>query len=158
MLADGNWGRSTNDGGRSNDVDECLAEAGRSRASRMLAQYSELLEDDSRKWLESLLRSDSEYQAAKFGSGHTVFQPYFPILAGYAITVHKAQGCTLSDAVLEPDIFWSIAPARLPYVALSRVADGSAITLGGFTMDDTPVRPDDAYPAIYSRICKWSVD
>jgi hypothetical protein len=59
--------------------------------------------------------------------------PYWSVLPGYALTVHKAQGMTLSGVIVEEDVFWSIAPTRLPYVALSRVSNGCDVSLNGFS-------------------------
>lgn len=36
---------------------------------------------------------------------------HWPILPGYAITVHKAQGMGLPSVIVEEDVFWGI---RLP--------------------------------------------
>jgi len=82
--------------------------------------------------------------------------PYWPVLPGYALTVHKAQGMTLSGVIVEEDVFWGIAPARLPYVALSRVSNGCDVSLNGFSASSARVRPDPAYPAIFNRIQAWS--
>ena len=82
--------------------------------------------------------------------------PYFPILPGYAITVHKAQGMGLPSVIVEEDVFWGIAPARLPYVALSRVSNEEDVSLNGFPPSGARVRPDPAYPAIFNRILAWS--
>jgi len=106
------------------------------------------------KWLLEIGQDQS--QAAKFGDGRTTFQPYWPILPGYAITVHKAQGMGLSSAIIEPDIFWRIAPARLPYVALSRVSDEADISLSDRSITGMPVRPDPAYPPIINRLKTWA--
>lgn len=149
MLADGNWGYASG-GSQSGDP-----ETGRLKARRILALCKEILEPDAREWLEKLLGDKGSELAAKFGAGRIQFQPYFPILPGYAITVHKAQGSSLSGAVIEDDVFWSCAPARLPYVALSRVADESQIFMA-MGVSAARVRPDPAYGPIFSRIKAWS--
>ena len=145
MLADGNWGHSRG-GGYEGDT-----EGGRRMAQRFLRDAG-VLESEAVKFLEDVLRNDST--AARLGDGRTKFLPYWPILPGYAITVHKAQGASLASVVLDADVFWGIAPARLPYVALSRVSDESQIALD-FRNDLAKVRPDPAYPAMFSRILKW---
>ena len=47
----------------------------------------------------------------------TAYFYQFPIMAAYAITIHKAQGLTLKNVVLNPSTF----AAGQAYVALSRV-------------------------------------
>lgn len=150
MLADGNWGYASG-GNYAGDPD-----AGRMKARRILSYCKDILETDAREWLEKLLGANGEGLAAKFGAGRIQFLPYFPILPGYAITVHKAQGSSLSGAVIEDDVFWNIAPARLPYVALSRVSDEAQISMA-MGVSAARVRPDPAYGPIYSRIKAWSV-
>lgn len=44
----------------------------------------------------------------------------------------------------------------VPYVALSRVADEARVSLGGLSPFAAKVRPDNNYPAMFSRITKWS--
>ena len=153
MLADGNWG-SSYDGGHGN-IDELAAVAGVQLAARRLREFSKLLEPDAVKWLEELGKPANVYRAAAFGSGRIVMQPYFPILPGYALTVHKAQGMTLPGVVVEEDVFFNNAPARLPYVALSRVADGSRVSLAEFGAGSVYVRPDPVYAGVMARINGW---
>ena len=152
MLADGNWGHYSG----SSRADPDAANVGRTRAARLLSRYGNIIESDAKKWLMDITRSDREITAARFGEGRIQFLPYFPILPGYAITVHKAQGMGLSGVIVEEDVFWSFAPARLPYVALSRVADESNVSLAGFRPSSARVRPDPAYPGIFNRIQAWS--
>lgn len=149
LLADGNWGHSDGDSYRG-DEDE-----GRYKAQRILRKYGEVLEQDALAWLEDVMRPSGGAMAAKFGDGRVTFLPYWPILPGYAITVHKAQGASLESAVIEDDVFWGNAPARLPYVALSRVADEANVMMGVSSWA-AKVRPDPAYPPIFSRIINWS--
>ena len=153
MLADGNWGHYTPS---NRNVDPDAANVGRTRATRLLARYGEVIEPEAKKWLMELTRSDGETTAARFGEGRIQFLPYFPILPGYAITVHRAQGMTLPGVIVEEDCFWPIAPVRIPYVALSRVADESNVSLAGFLPSSARVRPDPAYPGIFNRIQAWS--
>ena len=152
MLADGNWGYYN---GGSSTPREPDIQTGLCKARMMLSRYSDILEADAKKWLEDILKPSNTHAAGKFGEGRIVFQPFFPILPGYAITVHKAQGSTLSGVIIEEDVFWSIAPARLPYVALSRVADEATVSLNGFLPSSARVRPDPNYPAILNRIMGW---
>lgn len=154
MLADGNWGHYS--GGTSTPRDSDIM-TGMSKARCLLARCAKILEADARKWLEQLLMPHNEHAAGKFGEGRIVFQPYWPILPGYALTVHKAQGSTLSGIVIEEDVFWNISPARLPYVAFSRVSSESDVSLAGFLPNSARVRPDSAYPTVFSRIKGWSV-
>lgn len=153
MLADGNWGHYS--GGTSTPREPDI-QTGRSKARVMLSCYSKILEADALKWLNEVIQPDHAHIAGKFGEGRIVFQPHFPVLPGYALTVHKAQGSTLSGVVIEEDVFWSIAPARLPYVALSRVSGEEDVSLAGFSPSSARVRPDTAYPGIYNRIQAWS--
>lgn len=153
MLADGNWGNYTACTGTADPTEAAL---GKEKALRLLSRFGELLEEDAKKWLTEVTRPWSDVMAAKFAAGRVVFQPYFPILPGYALTVHKAQGMGLSGVIIEPDIFWNIAPARLPYVALSRVSNECDVSLNGFLPSEARVRPDPAYPAIFNRIQAWS--
>lgn len=152
MLADGNWGHVS----LSHHNSPADPLSGQQKAHRLLSRYGELLEADAKKWLEDILKPYNAAWAARFAEGKIVFQPYFPILPGYAITVHKAQGSTLSGVVIEEDVFWGIAPARLPYVALSRVSNEEDVSLNGFSPSGARVRPDPAYPAIFNRILAWS--
>lgn len=154
MLADGNWGHYN---GGSSEAREPDILTGMSKARMMLHRHADILEPDAKKWLEDILRPDCSHTAGKFGEGRITFQPYFPVLPGYALTVHKAQGMTLPGVIVEEDVFWQIAPSRLPYVALSRVADESTVSLAGFSASSARVRPDHAYPGIFSRIESWSV-
>lgn len=154
MLADGNWGHNRK---ASKPTEAGDVEAGRWKAQRLLSRYHTVLEPDARKWLEGVLGKDGEETAARFAGGAVQFLPYWPILPGYAITVHKAQGATLESAIIEDDVFWNIAPARLPYVALSRVADESNLRLSGLSAFAARVRPDHAYGPILSRITKWGI-
>jgi hypothetical protein len=154
MLADGNWGDSAISS--KHDVDPDAAEYGRNKAIRLLRQYGDNLEPEGKKWLQDIMRIDNAAGAARFGSGRIQFMPYWPVLPGYALTVHKAQGMTLSGVIVEEDVFWGIAPARLPYVALSRVSNGCDVSLNGFSASSARVRPDPAYPAIFNRIQAWS--
>ena len=153
MLADGNWGHYSGSG---KEADPREAAQGADKAMRLLSRYGEVLEPEAKKWLTDVMRSWGGYTAAKFATGRVQCLPYWPVLPGYAITVHKAQGSTLSGAIIEEDVFWSIAPARLPYVALSRVADEANVSLAGFLPSSARVRPDPAYPGIYNRIQAWS--
>jgi len=153
MLADGNWGYYS---GSEKEPDPREAAQGADKAMRLLSRYGEVLEPEAKKWLTDVTRSWGGYTAAKFATGRIQFLPHWPILPGYAITVHKAQGSTLSGVVIEEDVFWGIAPARLPYVALSRVADEANVSLAGFLPSSARVRPDPAYPAIFNRIQAWS--
>lgn len=153
MLADGNWGHYS---GGSSTPQPDMIDAGRGKAERMLSRFADILEVDAKKWLEDVLKPGNAHAAGKFGEGRIVFQPYFPILPGYALTVHKAQGMTLPGVIVEQDVFWSIAPARLPYVALSRVADEANVSLAGLLPSSARVRPDSAYPGIFNRIKGWS--
>ena len=152
MLADGNWGHVSLS--HHNSVAAPLS--GQQKAHRLLSRYGELLEADAKKWLEDMLKPFNAAWAARFAEGKIVFQPYFPVLPGYALTVHKAQGLGLSGVIIEPDTFWGIAPARLPYVALSRVSNECDVSLNGFLPSEARVRPDPAYPAIFNRIQAWS--
>ena len=102
------------------------------------------------------MKPANEAGAARFAEGRIQFLPYWPIGPGYAITVHRAQGSTLSAVIVEEDCFWNIAPARLPYVALSRVSDEANVSLAGFLPSSARVRPDPAYPGIFNRIQAWS--
>lgn len=154
MLADGNWGDSAISS--KHDVDPDAAEYGRNKAIRLFRQYGDNLEPEGKKWLQDIMRIDNAAGAARFGSGRIQFMPYWPVLPGYALTVHKAQGMTLSGVIVEEDVFWGIAPARLPYVALSRVSNGCDVSLNGFSASSARVRPDPAYPAIFNRIQAWS--
>lgn len=154
MLADGNWG-SSYDGGHW-ELDEDAALSGVRQAASFLRMFSKLLEPDAVKWLEELGKPANVYRAAAFGSGRIVMQPYFPILPGYALTVHKAQGMTLPGVVLEADVFFNNAPPRLPYVALSRVSDGSRVSLAGIDAYSAYVRPDWDYAGVMARIKAWS--
>lgn len=147
MLADGNWGYAGSAGYKGDE------ESGRRKAQRLLSQWRDVLEDEAVKWLEGALRDSA--RAAKLGDGKIQFLPYWPILPGYAITVHKAQGATLTEAIIEEDVFWSTVPARLPYVALSRVVAEARVSLGGLSPFSAKIRPDNNYPAIFSRINKW---
>jgi len=148
MLADGNWSRSS---GGNYEGDH---QGGMKKAAWLRRVFGGVLEKDAVKWLLEIGQDQS--QAAKFGDGRTTFQPYWPILPGYAITVHKAQGMGLSSAIIEPDIFWRIAPARLPYVALSRVSDEADISLSDRSITGMPLRPDPAYPPIINRLKTWA--
>ena len=155
ILVDGNWGYV---GGGSYQGDENSADYGRAKACRLLdflAKDAENVEEEALNWLRNVLKPDHERLAAKFGDGRITFLPYCPIVPGYAITVHKAQGMTLPEAVIEEDVFWSIAPARLPYVALSRVPDESNIAAAMSSAFGMRVRHDPAYPPIISRIRNW---
>ena len=154
MLADGNWGDYSGSGKEADPRE--AAPQGADKAMRLLSRYGEVLEPEAKKWLTDVTRSWGGYTAAKFATGRIQFLPHWPILPGYAITVHKAQGSTLSGVVIEEDVFWGIAPARLPYVALSRVSDGCDVSLNGFSASRARVRPDSAYPAIFNRIQAWS--
>jgi len=153
MLADGNWGHYS---GGSGEVTHAEIATGQSKARTMLSRYGNVIEAEAKKWLEQLMRSDNSTLAAKFATGRIVFQPYWPVLPGYALTVHKAQGMTLPGVIVEEDVFWSIAPARLPYVALSRVADGENVSLYGFGACQARVRPDSNYPGMLARITNWA--
>jgi len=153
MLADGNWGHYSGSGA---ETDPMTAAQGKDKALRLLSRYGAVLEAEAKKWLEDVTRPWGSFTAGKFSTGKIQFQPYWPILPGYAITVHKAQGSTLTGVIIEEDVFWSIAPARLPYVALSRVSDESNVSLAGFLSTSARVRPDPAYPGIFNRIKAWS--
>jgi hypothetical protein len=154
MLADGNWGHYSGSPSAPVSIDQ--AYVGRQNAGRMLQRYGDLLEGDAKKWLETIMKRESEALAARFATGRIQFLPYYPILPGYAITVHRAQGMTLPGVIVEEDCFWNIAPPRLPYVALSRVADGTNVSLNGFGASSARVRPDPNYPGIIARITHWS--
>ena len=154
MLADGNWGHAYANSEKK--IDPMTAARGVDKAMRLLSYYGDLLEAEAKKWLEEVTRPNGSALAEKFGNGRIQCIPYFPILPGYALTVHKAQGMTLSGVIVEEDVFFSIAPARLPYVALSRVSDESNVSLAGFLPSNARVRPDPAYPAIFNRIKSWS--
>lgn len=149
MLADGNWTRA---GGGKCEGDEA---AGRHMAQRLLSRYGGVLDKDAADWLKGLHKADNSCTASALGAGRVQFLPYWPILPGYAVTVHKAQGMGLSSAVIEEDVFWSIAPARLPYVALSRVSDEADIRMA-VPPSLARVRPDVSYPPVWSRIQNWS--
>lgn len=153
MLADGNWGHYSGSG---KEADPREAAQGADKAMRLLSRYGEVLEPEAKKWLTDVMRSWGGYTAAKFATGRIQFLPHWPILPGYAITVHKAQGMGLPAVIVEEDVFWSIAPARLPYVALSRVSNEANVSLNGFPPSSARVRPDPAYPAIFNRILAWS--
>lgn len=152
MLADGNWGSDFD--GREDNAEHAMKAI--HLASVMLGRYGRVLESSAVKWLEELGRPANVCRAAAFGEGRIVMQPYFPILPGYALTVHKAQGMGLPGVIIEEDVFWNIAPARLPYVALSRVSDGSRVSLAGFGADSAYVRPDPVYAGVMARIRAWS--
>lgn len=154
MLADGNWGHGS--ASTSYVIDEEDAYMGRINAGRMLARLGSVLEADAKKWLETVSKPGNDALAAKFNNKRIQFVPYWPILPGYAITVHRAQGMTLPGVIVEEDCFWQIAPARLPYVALSRVSDEADVSLAGFLPSSARVRPDPAYPGIFNRIRGWS--
>ena len=153
MLADGNWGHYSGSG---KEADPREAAQGADKAMRLLSRYGEVLEPEAKKWLTDVARSWGGYTAAKFATGRIQFLPHWPILPGYAITVHKAQGMGLPSVIVEEDVFWGIAPARLPYVALSRVSNEGDVSLNGFPPSGARVRPDPAYPAIFNRILAWS--
>ena len=153
MLADGNWGGAY--AGGNGEIDEKAALKGVRMASGCLRMYANLLESEAVKWLENLGKPANARIAAAFGSGRIVLQPYFPILPGYALTVHKAQGMGLPSVAVEEDVFWDNAPARLPYVALSRVSDGSRVSLSGFGAVSAYVRPDPLYAGVMARIMGW---
>lgn len=155
MQADGNWARGTLCKDKNASVNQIEADQGVHKAERMLKEFADILEDDAVKWLETLINPDYAAAAVKFANNHIRCIPYFPILAGYALTVHKAQGMTLEGVIVEEDVFWSFAPARLPYVALSRVSSSEEVVLGGFSPYRAVVRPDKAYPAIIKRIQGW---
>lgn len=154
MLADGNWARGSY-AGDAKRADPDKAAEGVAQAKRVLSTYYGLLEEDALKWLEMILDPDNAAMAEKYARGHIQFNPYFPILPGYALTVHKAQGCTLDGVVIEEDVFWNFAPARLPYVALSRVSNMDKVILTGTTASNARIRPDKAYPGILARLSKW---
>lgn len=157
MLADGNWGHAYF--GRNSEVDEAAAEKGRHKASWLLSQYDgDIMAAEALKWLEQIIKPENAAMAARFAEGQITFEPYWPVIPGYAITVHKAQGMTLPNALVEDDVFWSQAPARLPYVALSRVPDESNVALCGFGVHSAQVRSDPSYPPLWSRILKWSAN
>lgn len=154
MLADGNW--SSHSSVSSNVTNPAKAQEGVDYATRLLTKYHDILEPDGVLWLTQIIKPNGAGTAEKLARGAIRFLPYFPILPGYALTVHKAQGMTLSGVVVEDDVFWSFAPARLPYVALSRVSDESAVALNGFSPNQVRVKPDPAYPSIISRIEAWA--
>lgn len=151
MLAHGNWGHGFEGRG---EPDPDKVGQGQSMAGTFL-RLSDQLEKDAREWLEMVCGGKAPHAAERLGDGRIVFQPYFPLLPGYALTVHKAQGMTLSGVVIEEDVFWNFAPARLPYVAMSRVADGGDVRLNGFPAQRVSVRPDNVYPAILGRLRGW---
>ena len=102
MLADGNWGHYSG-GSSTPQAPDILT--GMSKARMMLSRCADILEADAKKWLEDVLKPDNAHTAGKFGEGRIVFQPYFPILPGYVITVHRAQGMTLPGVIVEEDCF-----------------------------------------------------
>lgn len=154
MLADGNWANDAFHAKGTPDSDAVIA--GQFKLMGILARVGALLEEDAKKWINAALLPNNSSAAALYSKGYVQFQPYWPILPGYAITVHRAQGMTLPGVIVEEDCFWSIAPARLPYVALSRVADEATVSLNGFLPSSARVRPDPNYPAILNRITGWS--
>lgn len=154
MLADGNWGAITTS--RSDNLQEKHVIKGKNEAMFFLSQFESVLEPDAVKWLKQVLTSD--VQAALFGSGAVQFRPYWPILPAYAMTVHKAQGSSLAKVIIEEDVFWRIAPPRLSYVALSRVSDGSDVSLSkGLSPMSAKVFPDKLYSTIVNRIERWKI-
>ncbi len=154
MLADGNWTRSNKRA--TEDVNEGKAAEGVRKAKTLLGRFGEILEAPAKEWLQMLLLSENAQLAAQYAEGALTFQPFFPILPGYALTVHKAQGMTLDRVIIEEDVFWSIAPARLPYVALSRVRDAENVALNGFASHQVKVKPDAAFPVLMARLKGWA--
>lgn len=152
MLADGNWSRSS---GGSVEKDRDSDKTGVKMAAALLSRYGRLLDADSLAWLDRAAREGTG-EASALGSGKTVFEPYFPALPAYALTVHKAQGMTLPAVCIEDDVFWNIAPERLPYVALSRVSAAERVALDNARPENLYVRPDPAYSGIFARIRAWA--
>lgn len=154
LLADGNWSRHKSYNADI-PVDEAKAHEGRETAKRMLMKYHDIIEPEAQRWLESVITEETGQIAQKLATGAIRFQPYYPVLPGYALTVHKAQGCTLGAVVIEEDVFWNIAPERLPYVALSRVHGAENVALNEFTAGQVRIRPDHNYTGMFGRITSW---
>ncbi len=150
-LADGNWGAFAPRGA---DGDNGNVAEGKIKAAWLRSRFGDQLEKEAADWLAKVELDDA--LAAAFSSGRVVCQPYVPLLPGYALTVHKAQGMTLPGVVIEEDVFWRMSPARLPYVALSRVADGGDAALAGFGAESVRIQPDGNYPGIMARLTKWA--
>lgn len=78
----------------------------------------------------------------------------FPIKVGYAITIHKSQGQTLSNALI--DFGRGCFSSGQAYVALSRVKTMSGISfLSGFTSHDVIV--DNEIKLFYNHGCKGTL-
>ena len=56
----------------------------------------------------------------------------YPLVLGYAITIHKSQGMTLNSAYID---FTEAFSAHQSYVALSRVKSLNGLYLRGLTID-----------------------
>lgn len=152
MIMDGNWG--TREQVHSDTlVDSDKVKKGHERVRKILQEGGEWLENNAVSWLRAAL--DNASTLAAIGSGRIVCDPVWPILPGYAMTVHKAQGMTLAGAIIELDVFWRIAPVRLPYVALSRVRAEENVRLYGIAAGAAWVRADPRYRAIEQRLNAW---
>lgn len=68
----------------------------------------------------------------------------FPLNLAYATTIHKAQGMTLDRVLVDLRNLWEPGQA---YVALSRIKQGSGLSLVGWTPNS--VRTDSAVAAFY---------
>lgn len=71
-----------------------------------------------------------------------------PLIAGWAITIHKSQGMTLERAVVDVDEAWEHGHS---YVALSRVNTLDGLCVKGLPIDGRATEADDSVRAFMDR-------
>ena len=75
----------------------------------------------------------------------------FPLNLAWASTIHKSQGATLDQAVVDLRGLWEPGHA---YVALSRVREGKGVYVAGW--DEKGLRTDRSVREFYRQGCKSS--
>ncbi|HLD45715.1 MAG TPA: RRM3/PIF1 helicase-like protein, partial [bacterium] len=86
----------------------------------------------------SLLDADGEVAASAFN---------FPLCLAYALTIHKAQGTTLDEALIDLRNLWEPGQA---YVALSRLSSSDGLKLIGW--DESSILADEQVTRFYENI------